>query len=135
MSVVASKRGKSEAEFIANARKLELFTLQKVVHFPKRYTFYLSQPIYRSASAVHQYVKHANSIFPKNQHEAQLRRDEFIKAKAELHGLISLIGMAREMFHISENVMTEWMELIKKELALISGEMNSEEKRYQNLPE
>lgn len=107
MSVVLSKRGESEAEFIENARKLELFTLQKVVHFPKRYTFYLSQPIYHSASSVHQHVKRANSIFPKNQHEAQLRKDEFIKAKAELHSLVGQIGTAREMFHVAENTMME----------------------------
>jgi len=37
MSVVKSKRGQSGMKFIDNARELEVYTIQRVAHFPKRF--------------------------------------------------------------------------------------------------
>ena len=46
MSVVRSKRGVSEMEFLNTARQLELFTMRKCKNaIPKSYTFYLGQPL------------------------------------------------------------------------------------------
>lgn len=45
MSVIKSQRSNSAVEFLHTARELELFTIRKVVNFPKRYTFYVSQPL------------------------------------------------------------------------------------------
>ena len=110
MSVVQSKRGESEAQFIETARKLEVFTLQTVTHFPKRYTFYLSQPIFQISQSIHGHVKHANSICPKTKHEAQTRRDEFIMAKAELYDMISQVGIARDTYFGIANMSAEEIE-------------------------
>lgn len=85
MSVIKSKRNTSEMEFIANARKLQIYTIRKCVSFPKRYTFYVSQPIANSATRIYEDVRRANSIYPVNQHEAQMRRDCFLRANADLY--------------------------------------------------
>ena len=45
MSVIKSQRSTSPVEFINTARQLEIYTIQKAVGFPKRYTFYVSQPL------------------------------------------------------------------------------------------
>ena len=78
-------------------------------------------------------VKKANSIYPKNQHEAQIRRDCLIKAYAEYQHLISQICVAEEMFDVSENGIIQWMKLINEELGLIKGLMDSDLKRYKDL--
>ena len=64
-----------QMEFVHTARELQIHTIQKCVGFPKRYTFYVSQPIAACATRIHEYVKCANSVYPLNQHEAQIRRD------------------------------------------------------------
>lgn len=103
MSVIKSKRSESEMEFIYTARQLQIYTIQKCVNFPKRYTFYVSQPIVDSATKIHQCVKCANSIYPLNQHEAQMRRDYMLQANAELYSLISQIEVAQEIFGIDSD--------------------------------
>ena len=87
MSVYKSKRGASSAQFVETARKLQVHTLEQCLKVPKRYTFYLTQKIMDHASAVYDEVTMANSIFPINQHEAQLRRDHLIAANAKLQAL------------------------------------------------
>ena len=57
MSVIKSNRSESEMEFIHTARQLQIYSIQKCVGFPKRYTFYVSQPIADMATKIHDYVK------------------------------------------------------------------------------
>lgn len=97
MAVIKSKRSESEMEFIYTARQLQMYTIQRCVNFPKRYTFYVGQPIAESSTRIHQYVKCANSVYPLNQHEAQIRRDYLLKANAELNSMISQIEVAAEL--------------------------------------
>lgn len=94
MSVPKSQRGESEMEFIYTARQLELYTIRKCVSFPKRYTFYISQPLANDAKRIHDDVKMANSIFPLNAHDAQVRRDYLTRAHAELYAMISQLEIA-----------------------------------------
>ena len=82
-------------EFLATARKLEIYTIQKCVNFPKRYTFYVSQPLAAAATRIYEDVKRGNSIYPLNQHEVQIRRDYFLHANAELQSMISQLEVHR----------------------------------------
>lgn len=66
MSVIKSKRNESGMEFIHNARTLQIYTIKKCVAFPKRYSFYMGQPIVQMATEIHNDVKRANSIYPLN---------------------------------------------------------------------
>lgn len=134
MSVVRSKRGESEVEFLHTARELEMYSIRKCVNFPKRFTFYLSQPIASIATRIYENVKKANSIYPTNQHEAQMRRDYLLTANAELFNLVSQVEVAHEMFGLEPNVMAYWSEIIEKEVRLVKALMKKDKERYKNLP-
>ena len=105
MSVIKSKRNESEMEFVHTARQLQIHTIQKCVGFPKRYTFYVSQPIANCATRIHEYVKCANSIYPTNQHVVQMRRDYMLRANAELNSLVAQIEVANELFGLEADKM------------------------------
>lgn len=123
-------------------RNVLLITLEQCLKVPKRYTFYLTQKIMDHASAVYDEVTMANSIFPINQHEAQLRRDHLIAANAKLQALDRQLGLLAgvlwknpENFKGFDNAFTVWGELIIEEAKLISGIRRSDRARYKNLPE
>lgn len=133
MSVIRSKRDESKIEFLYTARQLQIYTIKKCISFPKRYTFYVSQPIANAATRVHEYVKMANSIYPTNAHEVQLRRDYFLKANAQLQSLVSQVEVAHELFGLEHNVKKYWMDLIDTEIRLVKGIMKSDKERLKNV--
>ncbi len=120
-------------QFLDTAYQLYIFTVQQCVKFPKRYTFYVSQDISHTAFEIHRKVKCANSVFPTNAHEFQMRRDYFLEAYADAQSLISQINAATELFQISGSTLTRWMELIQSELHLLKGVMRKDKARYKNL--
>ena len=134
MSVIKSKRSTSDMEFIANARKLQIYTIQKCVNFPKRYTFYVSQPIANASTRIYEDVKRGNSIYPLNQHEVQMRRDCFIRANMELQSMISQLEVAQELFGIEMETLKFWMDIIDTEIRLVKAGMKADRERYKNLP-
>lgn len=133
ISVIKSKRNESNLQFLDTAFKLYTYTIQQCVKFPKRYTFYVSQGIADTASRILQDVKKANSIYPTNEHEVQMRRDFFLTAYAGAQSLITQINAATELFQISGSVLTGWMELIQSELNLLRGIMKKDRARYKNI--
>ena len=134
LSVIRSARSTSEAQFLATARELQIYTIQKCVNFPKRYTFYVNQTLAAIATQVYEDVKRGNSIYPANQHEAQLRRDYFLNAGAELQNLVSQIEVAYELFRFEAGVMVHWMELVDSEIKLLKALLKSDKSRYKDLP-
>lgn len=133
MSVVKGKRAESEVEFIHTARELQIYTIKKCISFPKRYTFYISQPIANAATRIHEDVKMANSIYPTNAHEVQLRRDYLLRANAELYSLVSQIEVAHELFGLEPRVMKFWMNLVGQEIRLVKGVLRKDKARYKNI--
>ena len=133
MTVIKSKRHESEMEFIHTARELRLYTTRKVTGFPKRYTFTVANPLADSARRIHQYCKMANSVYPLNAHEAQIRRDYLIRANAELQSMVSDIDFAAELFGIQPDTMKFWMDIVDREIRLVKGTMKKDRERYKNL--
>lgn len=129
MSVIKSKRSTSDMEFLATARKLEIYTIQKCVNFPKRYTFYVSQPLAAAATRIYEDVKRANSIYPLNQHEVQIRRDYFLHANAELQSMISQLEVAQELFGIEMDTLKYWMDIVDTEIRLVKAVLKSDRAR------
>lgn len=121
-------------EFLATARKLEIYTIKKCVGFPKRYTFYVSQPLANAATRVYENVKCANSIYPLNQHEVQLRRDYLLKANAELNNVASRLEVAQELFGIEMETLMKWSEMVNTEIRLVKAVMKNDRDRYKDLP-
>ena len=135
LSVIKSKRGESDAEFLANARALQAYTIKRCVNsIPKRYTFYIGQNIAAIATRVYELVKCGNSIYPLNQHEVQVRRDYFLRAYAELQNLVSQIELANEIIQFEDMVLPEWSRLIGNEIRLVKGVIKADRERFKNLP-
>ena len=134
LSVIKSKRSTSDMEFLATARKLEIYTIQKCVNFPKRYTFYVSQPLAAAATRIYEDVKRGNSIYPLNQHEVQIRRDYFLHANAELQSMISQLEVAQELFGIEMDTLKYWMDIVDTEILLVKAVLKSDRARYKDLP-
>lgn len=130
ISVVKSKRGVSNMEFIYNARKLQIYTIKRCINFPKRYTFYIGTNLSNIATRIHENALMANSIYPQNPHEVQIRRDYLIKAKGLIDVLVAQIEVAAEMFSIKGTVLNEWMGLVSEEKKLIDGVIASDKNRY-----
>ena len=134
MSVIRSKRSESQMEFLATARKLQAFTIQKCVNtIPKRYTFYVGTHLADSATAIYEWVKRGNSIYPLNAHEVQMRRDCFLKAYAELQSLVSQIELAHEIIQFDPAILGEWSGLIATEMKLVKAVLKADRERYKNL--
>ena len=133
MTVIKSKRHESEMEFIHTARELRLYTTRKVTGFPKRYTFTVANPLADSARRIHQYCKMANSVYPLNAHEVQIRRDYLIRANAELNAMVSDIEFAAELFGIQPDTMKFWMDIVDREIRMVKGTMKRDRERYKNL--
>ena len=134
MAVLRSNRGLPEMEFVHTARELQVYSVQKCVGFPKRYTFYVSQPIAEMATKIHDCVKCANSIYPTNQHEAQMRRDYLLRANAQLNSLVSQIELANELFGIDGEKMHYWMNIVDREISLVRATLKRDRELFHNLP-
>ena len=133
MSVIKSKRGESDMEFIHTARELRIYTIQRCAHFPKKYTFYVGKPMADTVTEIHDSVKMANSIYPTNSHEVQCRRDLMIRANSLIQSLVSQIEVAKELFGIDSDSIKFWMEIVDKEDRLIKSVIKKDRERYKNI--
>lgn len=136
MSVLMKDRGKSSIQFVDTARALEVLTLKNCLKFPKRYTFFITTELVRLSQSVYNNVKSANSIYPTNQSEVQMRRDYLTKANCDLQALISQLGVAKEITsgEIKSTTWVEWMNLIEEEAKLISAVKKADKERFKTLP-
>ena len=142
MSVLKSKRGESAMQFIETARELEIYTIKQCARFPKRFMFLITKDIVALAKAVYNNVKAANSVYPTNAAEVQLRRNYLINANCELQCLISQLDIAREFVRntdsnkpINGKVWQTWLDLITTEAKLLSALKNKDKERYKTLLE
>ena len=78
-------------EVVDMANKVYKQTVKLCVKLPKRYTYLVTQKVVDTAFDVMANAKTANSIFPINHHEAQIRRDYWLIARAKLQALSSSI--------------------------------------------
>lgn len=141
MSVYKALRGDSPVQFVETARKLAVFTRKNCLKMPKRYTFYGAQELSTLADAVYNEVKMANSIFPGNQADTQLRRNHLTEANAALQALVGQLGIMADLLKQNpekltwlDNALEEWAIMITDEAKLISGVKKSDKERYKKLP-
>lgn len=131
MSVLKSQRKESSIKFLDTAYNLELHTLKCCMKLPKRYTFFIGTELSHLASEVHNHCKAANSIYPTNEHEAQMRRDHLIEANNCLQALIGKCSVLMELQHgLSEHALEHWADLMIDEGRLIAGAKKSDKARF-----
>mgnify|MGYP001440921182 CR=1 FL=1 len=139
MAVLASKRSESNLLFLENARNLEIYTLKRTVRFPKRYQALIGDMLVKLSASILNDLKAANSIYPVNAHEVQMRRDYMTHAQASAQQMLSQIDVARVMFQEmedyqpKESVWLIWMRLLDDEARLISGAKKSDRDKFKDL--
>ena len=74
MSVLKSKRGESAMQFIETARELEIYTIKQCAKFPKRFMFLITKDLVELTKTIYNNAKSANSIYPTNTNELEMRR-------------------------------------------------------------
>lgn len=142
MSVIKNNRKESTMQFLDNMKKLHSFTISFCMKCPKRWDRFLTEDIAHLATLALVAVKKGNSIFPTNQHERQLRKDEFTKAIGNLQAMVTLVDNLFDYcqnnnnndFQIKYSKIENWMLEIDEELRLLLGLMKRDTERYKNLP-
>lgn len=141
MAVLKSKRSESKMEFVEVARKLEAKVLSLCIRSPKRLTFFLTSEAMRLASAVHNEVRSANNTYPRNRHEAQLRRDHLTEGNNALMNLIPKLALLYDCLLENpdcqkwcDGAISEIADLISQEKALIRATKKADADRYRHLP-
>ena len=138
MAVYKALRGESKVQFVETARLLAVHTRKYCLKMPKRYTFFGVQELCALVDSIYNEVKMANSIYPTNQHEFQLRRDHLIEANATLQAFIGQLGIMTELLMQNppkwlEHALEVWGDLLIQEAKLIAGVKKSDKERYKNL--
>lgn len=142
MSVYKSKRGESSVQFIETARQLEAHTFACCMKAPKRYERFLTGRIMQLASDVHEHAAAANNIWPTNQHEAQMRRDELTRANIALQNLDQKLQLLYEAARQNPQgckwigkAMEQWGAIIAEEAKLLAAVRRKDRQRYKDLPD
>lgn len=128
-------------QFVDTARQLEVKVLNLCIRSPKRYTFFLTSEIMHLASMVHNEVRSANNTYPRNKHEAQLRRDHLTEGNNALMNLIPKLVLLYDALLENPDAQ-KWCDgaieeislLIAAEKKLIRNTKRADAERYKNLP-
>lgn len=132
---------------VDTAKKLYKKVLDMCLKMPKRYTYLLLTDVIHCAADVKRNTKGANSVFPTNQHEAQIRRDYWIHARAALQGLSSFIDDFLDIpdtlqYHdpasdrtkgVTIHELEEIADLINSEMGLITKALEDEQRRFRSM--
>lgn len=116
------------------------------VKLPKRYTDLILKDTVQDAKDVARCARKANSVFPHNQHEAQVRYDFWINALATIQALSDDLNDISEIPSVlrykeggkekgvTENELNEIADLVNEEFELLKGCLESDRKRFKTLP-
>ncbi len=130
MSVIKSKRGPSGMKFIDNARELEIFTIQRVAHFPKRYTFLISNKIADIAVSIYKNVVEGNMLTNLDDNvQYTSRLHHFREALSQCNALVSQLQIANDVFGIPYHFFEKWISYIDTEEKLLIGTIRKDLER------
>lgn len=123
MSVRKNQRGESNMQFLDTARNINVAVRKLVSRLPKRYTFLGGTELVRLAADVHHNLKGANSVYPTNQHEFQIRRDYLIHANASLQMLLDELDILYNYYADDslQKCISTIVGMLKLEATLIRG--------------
>lgn len=115
-------------QFIETARQLEIYTIKHCSRFAKHYMFFITKHLVELSHEILDNAKSANSVFPKNAEENQLRVNYVIKAICAVEALLSQLDVAIEFVGEAKNdkpikptVWEEWTRYCMEELKVLKG--------------
>lgn len=137
MSVPKYRRNESPMQFLDTARELEIYTIQRCANFPKRYMFLITKELIDLSRSIYNNVKSANSVYPTNKEESQIRVNFLIQAVCDLQCLASQLDIAKGIVEhndkdkaIKPTVWEQWARLISTELKLVVALKKSLQGKY-----
>lgn len=135
MAVPVGKRKESGMEFLKNARDIEEIFIDLRINKPKRYTFFFDKLLEYSFDLLSE-VKAANSIYPENKSEVEMRQRYFKRALASCQVLVSQVEVIHHKLKndgIQIGLVEQLAEKIDYEIKLIKGIIDKDKKRYKNI--
>ena len=124
MSVLKNKRGESQMEFYHTATlaraELTKFVMNDSI-VPKRWRPVFTFPIIEKVIALIDNITAANTIYPQNMHEYEMRRDYQTKAIINVEQIIQLLQFMLSTLPINADKFQPITELLMKEGALLRG--------------
>ena len=136
MSVVKSKRGKSDLEIINKAKELAVYTIKicgNEKNFPKRHRWSITNKIVNSAVDIHGNIRKANEIFIKMKVDYTERRRCQNKARGEISELLGNMDIAYDLFGVDDARIDYWTGLVINVKTLLLNWMKSDYDRYKDL--
>ena len=123
-SVLARNRSLSELEFYKNACELRGVLTRFVMsdkNVPKKYRFVFAIPMTELMKDLMCNVTAANTIYPINEHEVQMRRDFQTMAIANCEQIFQMMEYMVDTLPIDVNKLKQAIELTMKETALLKS--------------
>ena len=147
MSYHKARNKENKFEVVNTANKIYKYTIKLCVKLPKRYTFLVSQKIANTAYEVMENARVANSIFPSNRHETQMRKNYWSIARAKLQVLSTSINyfadepdiltykdeVSGKVKRVTKNELNQLADVIAEEQTLLTNIMKSDKERFANL--
>ena len=137
MSVNKSDRSKSELATAVKARELACYTIQITSNdkiFLQKYRSALTDKIIADAVNIYRCVWKANNIRVNKSAEAWRRRSVFQQEAKELcDDLLALMGIAKQLFHLTSKRIEYWTGLTIEAKTMIIAWHRKDSDRYKNL--
>ena len=138
MSVLKNKRTESQLEFYhtatqARAEITRLMMNEKVV--PKRWRPVFTFPMTEKLIKLIDYITAANTIYPQNLREAEMRRDYQTRAIITVEQILQLMQYIMTTLPVNVDKFQPATELLTKESALLRGWRKSDNKFIQKFKE
>ena len=133
MSVPSGLRGQSDAEFLHTAKVIDETVCRFCMKMPKSMMFLKSQRLAHLAMDAYYNVMAANSVYPKNAHEVQIRRDYIVTARGKYYFIGAELEVLNDIIGIDPKKMQNIAGLIHTELKLLKALMESDARRFSSL--
>lgn len=135
MSVLKNKRSQSSLEFYHTATVIRAELTRFVMsekNIPKRWRPVFTFPMVEKLHRLFDYITAANTIYPTNEHEAELRRDYQTRAIIIVEQIIQMLQYMITTLQIDIDKLQPVTELLLKESALLKGWRKSDSAKYKN---
>lgn len=87
MSVLKNKRNESHIEYLNDAYKIYVLTIEFISRLSSRYSRIMAADISSAAFEVLKFTESANAIYPSSESKVNLREELLLKAKGSLQSL------------------------------------------------
>lgn len=135
MSVPASQRKLSGAQYLENIKEIEKWTLRKMLHLPKKYYRVYDTAVVENAINAFTHAKCANSIYVHDKESVAHRSKELDLAHMYLQALVGQLEVFREIGEgnlLSSAEIEKYSPLIVQTLQMIKGVKDSDKRRIRN---